>query len=147
MDLSDVDRIAAGDGYLAVVATTRADGGVQASVVNAGTLAHPVTHDPVVAFVTYGKVKLAHLRARPRLTVVFRSGWEWVAVEGTGEIVGWDDPLAGFDPSGLPSLLRDIFQAAGGTHDDWATFDRAMAEERRAAVLVHPERVYSNPTR
>jgi hypothetical protein len=41
-------------------------------------------------------------------------------------------------------LIRDIFRAAGGTHDDWATFDRAMVEERRAAVLIHPQRVYSN---
>jgi hypothetical protein len=41
-------------------------------------------------------------------------------------------------------LLRDIFSAAGGTHDDWSTFDRMMAEERRVAVLVTPERVCSN---
>jgi hypothetical protein len=37
-----------------------------------------------------------------------------------------------------------VFVAAGGTHDDWATYDRVMAEERRAAVLVSPVRVYSN---
>jgi hypothetical protein len=43
-------------------------------------------------------------------------------------------------------LLRDIFLAAGGAHDDWATYDRVMVEERRAAVLVRPSRVYSNPT-
>jgi len=43
--------------------------------------------------------------------------------------------------------LRNIFQAAGGTHDDWDTYDRVMAEERRAAVLIAPGRVYSNPTR
>jgi hypothetical protein len=28
--------------------------------------------------------------------------------------------------------------------DDWDTYDRAMAEERRAAVLVRPDRVYTN---
>jgi hypothetical protein len=39
-------------------------------------------------------------------------------------------------------LLRDIFTAAGGTHDDWDTYDRVMATERRVAVLVEPERVY-----
>jgi hypothetical protein len=42
-------------------------------------------------------------------------------------------------------LLRDIFCAAGGTHDDWATYDRVMREERRTAVLVSPTRVYTNP--
>jgi hypothetical protein len=34
-----------------------------------------------------------------------------------------------------------VYQGAGGTHDDWDTFDRVMAEERRTAVLVRPERV------
>jgi len=148
MNLDDVDRIGAADQYLAVVATTRVDNSVQASVVNAGTLTHPVAETPVVAFVTYGRAKLSNLRARPRATAVFRSGWEWVAVEGACDIVGPDDVLAGFDSTHLPGLLRAIFVAAGGTHDDWAAFDRAMAEERRAAVLVHPERIYSNaPTR
>ncbi len=144
MNLDDVARIGTADHHLAVVATTRADDTVQASVVNAGTVAHPVTQRPVVAFVTYGQAKLSNLRARPRATVVFRSGWEWVAVEGACEIVGPDDVLAGFDPTDLPGLLRAIFVAAGGTHDDWAAFDRAMTQERRAAVLVAPERIYSN---
>jgi len=37
------DRIAAADSHLAVIATTRADGSVQAAVVNAGMVAHPVS--------------------------------------------------------------------------------------------------------
>jgi hypothetical protein len=37
-----------------------------------------------------------------------------------------------------------VFTAAGGTHDDWAEYDRTMAEQRRAAVLITPTRVYSN---
>jgi hypothetical protein len=43
-------------------------------------------------------------------------------------------------------MLRSIFEAAGGTHDDWDGYDRVMAEERRAAVLITPRRTYSNPT-
>jgi PPOX class probable F420-dependent enzyme len=144
MDLTDVDRIAAGDNYLAVVATTRADGTVQASVVNAGIVPHPVSQEPVVAFVTYGRTKLSNLRARPRATVVFRSGWQWAAVEGPCQIIGPDDPLTGFDASDLAALIRAIFRAAGGTHDDWEAFDAAMADERRAAVLVSPARIYAN---
>ena len=46
--------------------------------------------------------------------------------------------------TGMPELLREVFRAAGGTHDDWPTYDRVMAEERRAAVLISPERVYPN---
>jgi PPOX class probable F420-dependent enzyme len=144
VELADVARIGTEDRYLAVVATTRADGTVQASVVNAGILPHPVSGEDVVGFVTYGRAKLANLRLRPRATVVFRSGWRWGAVEGACDIVGPNDPLAGVDASDIPGLLRAIFRAAGGTHDDWAEFDRVMREEQRAAVLVRPERVYSN---
>ncbi|MDA8343072.1 MAG: TIGR03618 family F420-dependent PPOX class oxidoreductase [Actinomycetota bacterium] len=145
MELADVERIGAGDHHLAVVATTRGDGSVQASVVNAGVLRHPVAGDQVVAFVTYGRAKLANLRRRPRATVVFRAGWEWVAVEGRCDLVGPDDPFDGFEPSGLPALMRSVFTAAGGTHPDWSEFDRVMRVDRRAAVLVHPDRVYANP--
>jgi hypothetical protein len=37
-----------------------------------------------------------------------------------------------------------VFVAAGGEHEDWAEYDRVMAEQRRAAVLVDPARIYSN---
>jgi hypothetical protein len=42
-------------------------------------------------------------------------------------------------------LLRDIFSAAGGTHDDWDTYDRVMREQRRLEVLISATCVYSNP--
>lgn len=42
-------------------------------------------------------------------------------------------------------MLRNIFEAAGGTHDNWDTYGRAMAEQRRTAVLIAPQRVYPNP--
>ena len=44
----------------------------------------------------------------------------------------------------LRVLLRDIFTAAGGTHDDWDGYDRVMREQGRTAVLIDPVRVYSN---
>jgi hypothetical protein len=34
--------------------------------------------------------------------------------------------------------------AAGGTHEDWAEFDRVMAEDRRTAVFIKPERITGN---
>jgi PPOX class probable F420-dependent enzyme len=146
MEIADVADLAAQDRYLAVVATARADGTVQASVVNAGVLPHPVSGEEVVAFVTYGKAKLSNIRRRPHATVVFRSGWRWAAVEGGCEIIGPDDPFPGFEPDRLAGLLRSVFQSAGGSHDDWSTYDRVMREERRAAVLVRPDRIYSNPS-
>jgi PPOX class probable F420-dependent enzyme len=145
-DLADFAALVPGDHGLCVVSVLRADGTIASSVINAGVLAHPVTGSPVVAFTTGGSGrKLSRLRARPRATIVVRAGWRWAAAEGPVQIAGPDDPLPGFDPGRLPGLLRDVFTAAGGTHDDWPTYDRVMAEERRAAVLITPERVYSNP--
>ncbi len=129
---------------LAVVSTSRADGTIQASVVNAGVLAHPATGEPVLAFVTYGPVKLANLRSRPQLTATFRHGWAWATVEGRAQLAGPDDPQPWLDPEGLRLLLRAVFAAAGGEHEDWAEYDRVMVEQRRTAVLVDPGRVYSN---
>jgi PPOX class probable F420-dependent enzyme len=134
------------DRWLAVLVTLRPDGEPATSVVNAGVLAHPVTGEPRVAFVARGATaKLAHLRRHPRATLVFRAGWEWVSVAGRAELAGPDDPLAGLDPVALPGLLRDVFHAAGGRHDDLAAYDAVMAAERRTAVLVAPERFATNP--
>ena len=43
----------------------------------------------------------------------------------------------------MRTLLRDVFVAAGGTHDDWDEYDRVMRDQRRTAVFVAPTRVYS----
>jgi PPOX class probable F420-dependent enzyme len=126
-----------------VVSTSRADGTIQSSVVNAGVLDHPVTGRPIVAFVAAGSSKrLINLRARPRATVVIRAGWQWAGVEGPVELAGPDDPFDGVDGERLRVLLREIFTAAGGAHDDWDEYDRVMADERRVAVLVEPERTF-----
>jgi PPOX class probable F420-dependent enzyme len=135
------------DHGLCVLTTLRGDGSAQSSVVNAGVLAHPLTGEQVVGLVAAGGTrKLDNLRADPRATIVVRGGWRWATVEGNAEIVGPDDPHPDIDAAALKALLRNIFQAAGGTHDDWDTYDRVMAEERRAAVLVAPRRAYTNPT-
>jgi PPOX class probable F420-dependent enzyme len=145
-DLDGFAGLVQRDHGLSVVSTVRADGSIQSSVVNAGVLAHPVTGTPVIGFTTRrGTAKLAHLRARPRLSIVVRAGWEWAAAEGPADLAGPDDPMTGMDANALRILLRDVFTAAGGTHDDWARYDAVMAEEGRAAVLLTPQRLYSNP--
>ncbi|BBX96529.1 TIGR03618 family F420-dependent PPOX class oxidoreductase [Mycobacterium lacus] len=146
--LKDAVALAAAESGLAVVSTVRADGTVQASLVNVGLLPHPAGGQPVLGFTTYGKVKLANLRARPQLAVTFKNGWQWATVEGRAELAGPDDPQAWLGPDfhadRLRLLLREVFTAAGGTHDNWPEYDRVMAAERRAVVLIEPTRVYSN---
>jgi PPOX class probable F420-dependent enzyme len=146
-DLARFEELVPLDHGLSVVVTRRADLTPHTTVVNAGVLDHPVTGDRSVAFVTAGGArKLAHLRADPTIAVVVRAGWQWAAVEGHAELIGPDDPHPEVDDERLRLLLREIFSAAGGTHDDWDSYDRVMREERRTAVLIAPGRVYSNPT-
>ncbi|HEY3834094.1 MAG TPA: TIGR03618 family F420-dependent PPOX class oxidoreductase [Acidimicrobiia bacterium] len=142
--LDDVMEHARPEHCLMVVSTARADGTIQSSLVNAGALAHPISGEQVLAFVTYGATKLRNLRARPQITLTARASWQWAAVEGTAEIIGPDDPHRGVDADQLRLLLRDIFTAAGGTHDNWNTYDAEMLAQHRTAVLVTPTRIYSN---
>lgn len=145
-DLASFAALVPLDHGLSVVVTRRADRTPHTTVVNAGVIAHPLTGDRVVAFVSAGGTrKLVHLRADPTIAVVIRAGWQWAAVEGSAELIGPDDAHPDVDDEHLRLLLRDVFRAAGGTHEDWATYDRVMREERRTAVLVAPTRVYSNP--
>ena len=145
--LARARELGAQESGLAVVVTSRADGTAQASVVNAGVLDHPVTAVRVVGFVARAAArKLVNMRARPRVTVVFRSGWEWVAVEGDADLAGPDDVLTGLQPSDIPRVLQKVYAAAvGGAADEWAAMDKVMEAEGHVAVLIRPVRVYSNP--
>ncbi len=145
-DLDHVTRLAAADHHLAVFTVGRPDGSVHASVVSAGVIDDPVDVSPGVAAVLGGgSRKLGLLRASGRATLVFKDGWDWAAVSGPVRLIGPDDGQdLGFD---VPDLLRSVFRAAGGSHEDWAEFDRVMAAERRYAVFVRAEAISSNAGR
>ena len=145
-NIEDFRKLVPADHGLVVVSATRGDGTIASSVVNAGVLAHPAGGETVVGMVIRGGTKkLDYWRERPYANVVLRAGWQWVAVEGRVDLIGPDDPEPSIDAERLRLLLREVFTAAGGTHDDFDTYDRVMREERRTAVLVHPDRVYGNP--
>jgi hypothetical protein len=144
--LDDARRLIGLDNALASVSTIRDDGLVQTTVVNAGIVKHPTHGADVAAFVARGGTrKIVHLRARPIATLLWRAGWAWVAVEGTTELCGPDDPLEGVDDDGRAELIRRIMAAAGVDHDDWDETDRVVAAEGRTAVLLTPRRIYQNP--
>ena len=130
---------------LAVVSTVQADGAVLSTVVNCGVIDHPVTHEPRVAFVSQGTAaRLRHVRRGSPVTVAVRRGWDWVAVTGAAELVGPDDNAFELDPDRIRILLREVFTAAGGDHDDWDTYDQTMRDQARAAVLITPDRIRGN---
>jgi PPOX class probable F420-dependent enzyme len=144
--LRRIAELAATQDWLAVLVTTRADGHPSVAVVNAGIVPHPVTGKPVVAIVSRGgTAKLRNLRRRPHATLVFRSGWDWIAVAGPVELAGPDDALPGMPAERVAGLLRDIYHAAGGRHPDLDEYDREMLADRRAAVLLDPRRFSTNP--
>jgi len=141
-NLRDIEQLAGGDKGLVTFSVARADGSVHSSVVNAGVMDHPVTGERVIATVLRGPSwKLGRLRETMRCTALFRVGWEWASVDGPVDIIGPNDTINGFDPANVPTLLRDVFTAAGGTHDDWDEYDRVMAEDGRTAVFISPERI------
>ena len=145
-DIEDFRRLIAGDHGLVTVSALRLNGTISSSVVNAGVLPHPVTGETVIGMVVRGGTrKLAYWRERPYANVVIRAGWQWAAAEGGVDLIGPDDPEPGIDAERLRLLLREIFTAAGGTHDDFDTYDQVMLAERRTALFVHPDRVYANP--
>jgi PPOX class probable F420-dependent enzyme len=144
LDLKLVTEIGGANHGLAIVSVVRLDGSIHSSLVNAGVLDHPVTGQPVVGCVVAGSArKLSLLRRSGRAAVAFQHGWQWVSVEGPVEIAGPDDTDV-VPTADVPELLRTVFRAAGGTHDDWDEYDRVMAAERRTAVFVTPERVLTN---
>lgn len=144
-DLNQVRDFLTQETGLATVSTTQADGRVLSSVANCGVIEHPLTGVPAVALVSQrNAARLTHIHRGSQVTIAIRRGWSWTSVTGPADLFGPDDPHPDFDSAGLPALLREIFEAAGGTHDDFDEFDRVMAAERRVAVLVAPERILGN---
>jgi PPOX class probable F420-dependent enzyme len=145
-DLETFARTLAADHNLGVLVTTSPDHSEpQVSVVNVGVIAHPSTAERTVAFVARPGAKLINLRAHPTATIVARARWEWVAVRGTVELSGPDDPDLGLNAHVQGRLLRDIYHGAGGQHPDLNHYGNVMVAERRCAVLLRPQRFWSNP--
>jgi len=144
-DLDFVRTLSEDANNLAIVAVTRPDGTIHASLVSAGVIDDPVTGAPSIGMVVGGSTaKLRHLRRTGRATAVFQAGYSWVTVEGPVRLVGRDDSDGAIAAKDVPALLRAVFIAAGGKHDDWSEYDRVMAAERRAAVFVRIDKAFSN---
>ena len=144
-DIRNVKDYLADENGLAVISTTQADGRVLSSIANCGVLNHPITGAPTVGLVSAGAAaRLTHIRRGSQVTIAIRRKWNWVSVTGRADIIGPKDQPDGFDSEAVRLLLREVFQAAGGTHDDYAEYDRVMTAEERAAILVAPNRILGN---
>lgn len=144
-DLSDVRSFLGQETGLATVSTTQADGRVLSSVVNCGVIDHPITGSTCVALVSRGAAaRVGHIRRGSQVTIAARRSWSWVSVTGPANLIGPSDIPDSMDADAVRMLLREIFEAAGGTHDDWEEYDRVMAEDERVAIFVSPDRILGN---
>ncbi|MEE2768732.1 MAG: pyridoxamine 5'-phosphate oxidase [Actinomycetota bacterium] len=144
-DIEEIRAYLSTENGLSTVSTTQADSRVLSSVVNCGVIDNPISGTPCVAFVSAGRAaRLTHIRRGSQVTIAIRRGWTWRSVTGPANLIGPDDLPDSINTEALRLLLREVFQAAGGTHDDFDEYDRVMADEGRVAVLVTPDRILGN---
>ncbi len=124
------------ENHRAVLTTFRRNGAAQMSIVTTGAYS-----DGAAFTTTEDRAKLANLKRDPRcsLLVSHESWWGYVVLEGRARVMSADST----DAAVLRLALRDVYRAASGEeHSNWDEYDRAMVDDRRAAVVVVPEHVY-----
>jgi len=117
--------------HQAIVITTRADGGPQASPVTAG-----VDDNGRIVISTYPeRAKTKNARRDPtRVSVVFLSddfGGPWVQLDGTAEVLDLPDSV---EP------LVDYFRSISGEHPDWDQYRQAMIDQGKSLLRITPTR-------
>src|ERR1700749_4466201 len=115
----------------AIVITTRADGGPQASPVTCG-----VDEQGRIVIAPYPeRAKTRNPRGDPELVSVLflpaASGAPWVQVDGTAEVL--DVPAA-------VDALVDYYRSISGEHPDWAEYREAMGKQGKSLPRVTPVR-------
>ena len=124
------------DNHQAVLTTFRKNGAAQMSIVTVGSYG-----DGVGFTTTEDRAKLRNLvrESRCSLLVSKSDWWGYIVLEGHAKVLRRGES----DDDELRDALRGIYRAASGQeHPDWEDYDRAMIEDRRAAVIVVPDHVY-----
>jgi PPOX class probable F420-dependent enzyme len=112
--------------HRAVLATTRADGHPQLSPVTAAV----DDEGRVLISTRETAVKTRNLARDPHAALcVLNDGFfgEWVAVEGTAEIVHLPEAL---------DILVSYYRSVSGEHPDWDDYRAAMVRDQRVAVRI-----------
>ena len=125
-----------GANHQAVLTTFRRNGAAQMSIVTVGAYGEGVGFTT-----TEDRAKLHNLvrDSRCSLLVSKSDWWSYVVLEGRARVLRRG--MANDDE--LREALRGIYRAASGQeHPDWDEYDRAMIEDRRAAIIVVPDHVY-----
>lgn len=135
MDLDRARRFAA-DRSKGVLLTIRSNGRPQAS-----NIVYALDDEGLVRIsVTDDRAKTANLRRDPRASLHVASDdfWQYVVLEADAELT----PVTTEPGDEASRELRDLYRAVSGEHDDWDDYDRAMIEQQRLVVRLHPVRAY-----
>jgi PPOX class probable F420-dependent enzyme len=122
--------------HQAVLTTFRRDGAAQMSIVTVGPYG-----DGAGFTTTEDRAKLHNLARNPRCSLLVSKSdwWGYVVLEGHARVLRRGDS----DETELRDALRGIYRSASGQeHPNWDEYDQAMINDRRAAVIVVPERIY-----
>jgi PPOX class probable F420-dependent enzyme len=117
--------------HRAVMATRRADGAPQMSIVAANVDAD----GRVIVSTRETAVKTKNLRrdARVSFCILPEDGWagQWIQVDGTATVLSLPEAM---EP------LVEYYRSTAGEHPDWDDYRAAMERERRVLVRVDLER-------
>ena len=113
-----------------VLATTRADGRPQMSLVTGG-----MTASGELAIATYpGRVKARNARRDARVSVAVMGdefNEAWVQIDGHADVLDMPDAADGF---------VEYYRCVSGEHPDWDEYRQAMADQGKCLILVTPTR-------
>ncbi|WP_166355318.1 PPOX class F420-dependent oxidoreductase [Phytoactinopolyspora limicola] len=114
----------------AVLITSRADGGPQASPVTCG-----VDDAGRIVVSTYpDRAKAVNVRRSAQASVVILSddfGGAWVQVDGAAEVLDMPDAL---EP------LVEYYRNIAGEHPDWDEYRAAMRRQEKSLIRLRPQR-------
>lgn len=113
-----------------ILTTFRRDGGPQMSPVTMG-----VDDAGRIVTATYPERAKSHnVRRDPRAAVCVLSdefNGAWIQVDGPAELIDLPDSV---------EVLVDYFRSISGEHPDWEEYRRAMVEQGKCAIRLHPRR-------
>lgn len=113
-----------------VLATTRADGRPQMSLVTGG-----MTADGKLAISTYpSRVKAKNARANPLVSVAVmgeKFNGEWVQIDGEAEVIDMPEAADAF---------VEYYRSISGEHPDWDEYRQAMADQGKSIIRISPTR-------
>lgn len=119
-----------------VLVTLKADGRAQLS-----NIAYDVTGDGVIRIsVTADRAKTKNLRRDPRasLHVTADDFCSYVVIDADAELM----PTAASPDDATVEELVDLYRSLSGEHPDWDEYRRAMVDDGRLVLRLHPIRAY-----